>query len=136
MKFFKLFILFLLFLSTQTFAQKIIKHKVKSGESIYSIAKKYDVTQSEIFDLNPKLKGAVLSLNAEVKIPNKKFKEKEKATKKEKIITNKETIKSDENLKQIESSSIEDPSIATALGANSAPKNGSSRPLKANAKLK
>jgi cell wall-associated NlpC family hydrolase len=105
MKFFKLFILFLLFLSTQTFAQKIIKHKVKSGESIYSIAKKYDVTQSEIFDLNPKLKGAVLGLNAEVKIPNKKFKEKEKATKKEKIITNKETIKSDENLKQIESSS-------------------------------
>jgi cell wall-associated NlpC family hydrolase len=105
MKFFKLFILFLLFLSTQTFAQKIIKHKVKSGESIYSIAKKYDVTQSEIFDLNPKLKGAVLGLNAEVKIPNKKFKEKEKATKKEKIITNKESIKSDENLKQIESSS-------------------------------
>jgi cell wall-associated NlpC family hydrolase len=105
MKFFKLFILFFLFLSAQTFAQKVIKHKVKSGESIYSIAKKYDVTQSEIFDLNPKLKGAVLGLNAEVKIPNKKFKEKEKATKKETIVTNKETIKSEENLKQVESGS-------------------------------
>lgn len=83
MRLFKLFLLSFLFLSTVSFAQKVIKHKVKSGESIYSIAKKYDVTQAEIFDLNPKLKGAVLGLNAEVKIPNKKFKEKEKPAKKE-----------------------------------------------------
>ncbi len=83
MRLFKLFILSFLFLSTVSFAQKVIKHKVKSGESIYSIAKKYDITQAEIFDLNPKLKGAVLGLNAEVKIPNKKFKEKEKPSKKE-----------------------------------------------------
>lgn len=83
MRLFKLFLLSFLFLSTVSFAQKVIKHKVKSGESIYSIAKKYDVTQAEIFDLNPKLKGAVLGLNAEVKIPNKKFKEKEKPSKKE-----------------------------------------------------
>lgn len=100
MKFFKLFILFFLFLSAQTFAQKVIKHKVKSGESIYSIAKKYDVTQSEIFDLNPKLKGAVLGLNAEVKIPNKKFKEKEKVAKKETVVAKKETLESEEILKQ------------------------------------
>jgi len=101
MKFFKLFILFLLFLSAQTFAQKVIKHKVKSGESIYSIAKKYDVTQSEIYDLNPKLKGAVLGLNAEVKIPNKKFKEKEKPTKKE-VAEKKEETDKKELLKQPE----------------------------------
>ena len=101
MKFFKLFILFFLFLSAQTFAQKVIKHKVKSGESIYSIAKKYDVTQSEIYDLNPKLKGAVLGLNAEVKIPNKKFKEKEKPTKKE-VADKKEETDKKELLKQPE----------------------------------
>jgi len=92
MKFFKLIILSFLFLSAPTFAQKVIKHKVKSGESIYSIAKKYDVTQSEIFDLNPKLKGALLGLNAEVKIPNKKYKEKEKVAKKE-ILEKKEQPK-------------------------------------------
>ena len=106
MNFFKLFILFFLFLSAQTFAQKVIKHKVKSGESIYSIAKKYDVTQSEIFDLNPKLKGAVLGLKTEVKIPNKKFKEKEKATKKE-------IIESEENLKQVQIKEVEGASKAT-----------------------
>ena len=111
----QLFILFFLFLSVQTFAQKVIKHKVKSGESIYSIAKKYDVTQSEIFDLNPKLKGAVLGLNAEVKIPNKKFKEKEKATKKETIVAKKEAIESEENLKQVQIKEVQGASKATPV---------------------
>lgn len=112
MKFFKLIILFFLFLSAQTFAQKVIKHKVKSGESIYSIAKKYDVTQSEIFDLNPKLKGAILGLNAEVKIPNKKFKEKEKPSKKE-VAEKKEVTEKIENLKQDKVKDVEGTSKAT-----------------------
>lgn len=81
MKFNTLFILIAFFVSANSFAQKIIKHKVKSGESVYSIAKKYDVTQAEIFDLNPKLKGAVLGLKQEVKIPNKKYKPEEKKSK-------------------------------------------------------
>lgn len=81
MKFNTLFILIAFFVSANSFAQKIIKHKVKSGESIYLIAKKYDVTQAEIFDLNPKLKGAVLGLKQEVKIPNKKYKPEEKKPK-------------------------------------------------------
>ena len=81
MKFNILFILIAFFVSANSFAQKIIKHNVKSGESIYSIAKKYDVTQAEIFDLNPKLKGAVLGLKEEVKIPNKKYKPEEKKPK-------------------------------------------------------
>ena len=81
MKFNTLFILIAFFVSANSFAQKIIKHNVKSGESIYSIAKKYDVTQAEIFDLNPKLKGAVLGLKQEVKIPNKKYKPEEKKLK-------------------------------------------------------
>lgn len=81
MKFNTLFILIAFFVSANLFAQKIIKHNVKAGESIYSIAKKYDVTQAEIFDLNPKLKGAVLGLKQEVKIPNKKYKAEEKKSK-------------------------------------------------------
>ncbi|GEC79481.1 peptidoglycan endopeptidase [Flavobacterium aquatile] len=81
MKFNTLFILIAFFVSAISSAQKIIKHKVKSGESIYLIAKKYDVTQAEIFDLNPKLKGAVLGLKQEVKIPNKKYKPEEKKPK-------------------------------------------------------
>lgn len=92
MKFNTLFILIAFFVSANSFAQKIIKHSVKSGESIYSIAKKYDVTQAEIFDLNPKLKGAVLGLKQEVKIPNKKYKPEEKkakVAKKEAVIVDK-----------------------------------------------
>ncbi|WP_298115100.1 peptidoglycan endopeptidase [Flavobacterium sp.] len=113
MKFFKLFILFFLFFSVPTFAQKVIKHKVKSGESIYSIAKKYDVTQSEIYGLNPKLKGAVLGLNAEVKIPNKKFKEQEKPTKKE-VADKKANADKNDNLKNTEvSAQIQGNSKAT-----------------------
>jgi cell wall-associated NlpC family hydrolase len=83
MKFLKLIILLFLLVAADSFAQKIIKHKVKSGESIYSIAKKYDVTQSEIYAMNPKLKGAVLGLNTEVKIKNKKYKERSKVLKNE-----------------------------------------------------
>ena len=92
MKFNTLFILIAFFVSANSFAQKIIKHNVKSGESIYSIAKKYDVTQAEIFDLNPKLKGAVLGLKQEVKIPNKKYKPEEKkpkVAKKEAVVVDK-----------------------------------------------
>ncbi len=88
MKFYSLIITLLLFCSTSVFAQKAIKHKVKPGESIYAIGKKYDVSVSEIYDLNPKLKGAVLSLKTEVKIPNKNYKPDEKKVKSQK----KETV--------------------------------------------
>lgn len=80
MKFYSIIITFLLFFSANVFAQKAIKHKVKPGESIYAIGKKYDVSVSEIYDLNPKLKGAVLSLKTEVKIPNKNYKPEVKKT--------------------------------------------------------
>ncbi|WP_395062110.1 LysM peptidoglycan-binding domain-containing protein [Flavobacterium sp.] len=74
----------------------MIKHNVKSGESIYFIAKKYDVSESEIYALNPKLKGAVLALKAEVKVPNKKFKQKVvKKVNKEIGTENKEKKKND-----------------------------------------
>ena len=59
-----------------------IRHKVKPGESIGSLANKYDVKVSEIIDLN-KLKRKELWLNETIKIPDngkgKKVEEKPKA---------------------------------------------------------
>ena len=70
------YILLFIFFSCSLFAQKTIKHTVVSGESIYSIAKKYDVSESDIYELNPKSKGALLQLKTVLLIPNKKSKSK------------------------------------------------------------
>lgn len=79
MKLLKFFIIIAFFCSANLFSQKTIKHTVKSGESIYLIAKKYKTTEAEIFELNPNLKGKILALKTEVKVPNKDFgKKKEK----------------------------------------------------------
>lgn len=101
MNFFKFFIIISFFISINAFSQKVIKHKVSKGESIYGIASKYKVTQKEIYDLNPKVKGATLQLNQVVSIPNKNYKEKEKAPKtdtKEVAKTSRELEETDTNL--------------------------------------
>lgn len=81
MKFLKfLSFLFLLF-SASLSAQKTISHKVTSGESVYSIAKKYNVTEDDIFELNPKAKG-LLQLDMVLLVPkNSKRKSDEKKNK-------------------------------------------------------
>ena len=76
MKLFQIITFFLFFCSSVVFSQKTIKHTVVSGESIYSIAKKYDVSESDIYELNPKSKGALLQLKTVLLIPNKKSKSK------------------------------------------------------------
>ena len=76
MKLFQIITFFLFFCSGVVFSQKTIKHTVVSGESIYSIAKKYDVSESDIYELNPKSKGALLQLKTVLLIPNKKTKSK------------------------------------------------------------
>ncbi len=77
MTFFKqLSSLFLLFLTTVAFSQEKIKHTVVKGETVYSIAKKYEVKPAEILDLNPKAKSA-LQLNMVLAIPSKGKKEEE-----------------------------------------------------------
>lgn len=93
MAFFKYIFLILVFYSTVAFSQNVIKHKVKSGESIYSLAKKYDVKVADIYDLNPGLKGTVLGLNTLVSIPNSKSNKEEKTPKIEKAATVVETKK-------------------------------------------
>ena len=63
--------LFLLF-SFAVFSQNQTKHKVVSGESIYSIAKKYKVSEVEIYNLNSNVKGKILQLNTVLIIPKSK----------------------------------------------------------------
>lgn len=68
-------IIFIFFFTCNSFAQQTLKHKVVKGESVYTIAKKYDVLESEILALNPQAKG-LLQLDMELRIP-KKSKKKE-----------------------------------------------------------
>lgn len=68
-------IIFIFFFTGNSFAQQTFKHKVVKGESVYIIAKKYDVLESEILALNPQAKG-LLQLDMELRIP-KKSKKKE-----------------------------------------------------------
>jgi cell wall-associated NlpC family hydrolase len=65
------YLLFLLLFTMTGFSQEKIKHVVASGESVYSIAKKYDVKLADIYQLNPKAKGSVLALKSVLWIPSK-----------------------------------------------------------------
>ena len=76
----KYIFIFLFFICNYSFAQQTLKHKVVKGESVYTIAKKYDVLESEILALNPQAKG-LLQLDMELRIP-KKSKKKELEKKK------------------------------------------------------
>lgn len=69
---FLLIVLFFFLSNSFAFAQKTIKHKVVSGDSFYAIAKKYGVTENDIYELNPKAKGQTLQLNAVLIIPTSK----------------------------------------------------------------
>lgn len=91
MHFFKTITFLLLFISTAVFSQKTIKHTVVNGESIYLIAKKYKVTEADIYALNPKVKGTLLQLKTTLVIPNKNYKkeDKKKEDKKKKVVVEK-----------------------------------------------
>ena len=68
----KILTFLLLLTSSLIYSQTSIKHKISKGESIYAIAKKYDVKEAAIYDLNPKIKGKLLKLNSILMIPNNK----------------------------------------------------------------
>ena len=46
-----------------------VMHKVRSKETLYGLSKRYNVTQKEIIDANPALKGGVLPVGTELRIP-------------------------------------------------------------------
>ena len=99
----KLLTYILFFLSASLFSQKNTKHTVVEGESIYVIAKKYGVTESDIYELNPKAKGTLLQLKTVLLIPNK----------------SKKTTISDEKKKKSTSKNIESTEIHTAVAGES-----------------
>lgn len=75
MRFFSNWIIVLILVSTGVFAQSNVKHKVVQGESIYSIAKKYQVKETAIYELNPSVKGKPLQLKTILIIPSKEKKQ-------------------------------------------------------------
>ena len=99
----KLLTFILFFLSASLFSQKNTKHTVVEGESIYVIAKKYGVTESDIYELNPKAKGALLQLKTVLLIPNK----------------SKKTTISDEKKKKSSTKNSESTEIHTAVAGES-----------------
>lgn len=103
MNLYKLLTFILFFLTASLFSQKNTKHTVVEGESIYVIAKKYGVTESDIYELNPKAKGALLQLKTVLLIPNK----------------SKKAIVSDEKKKKLTSKNIESTEIHTAVAGES-----------------
>jgi LysM repeat protein len=99
----KLLTFILFFLSASLFSQKNTKHIVVEGESIYVIAKKYGVSESDIYELNPKAKGALLQLKTVLLIPNK----------------SKKTTISDEKKKKSTSKNSESTEIHNAVAGES-----------------
>lgn len=74
MKFIKVIVLAFVFCSVSVFSQeKNIKHSIEKGETISSIAQKYNVSIASIYKLNPKAKKT-LQLNQVLLIPNSESK--------------------------------------------------------------
>nr|WP_315176637.1 LysM peptidoglycan-binding domain-containing protein [uncultured Flavobacterium sp.] len=93
MKYFGILFWLLVCTTTTVFSQeKFITHKISQGETISSIAEKYNVSQKVIFNLNPKASG-ILKLNSVLKIPNKNYK---------KEVAKKELAQKKKNTKEIE----------------------------------
>jgi LysM repeat protein len=69
MKYFRIFVFVLTLCSVSVFSQdKNIKHSIVKGETISSIAEKYNVSAASIYKLNPKAKKT-LQLNQVILIP-------------------------------------------------------------------
>lgn len=91
MKFQKLLTLLFFVITNAVFSQEKIQHSVSKGESVYSIAQKYNVKTAEILALNPKAKKT-LQLNMVLQIPSKNKVEEKKAETIEHEVAAKETL--------------------------------------------
>ncbi|HSQ45491.1 MAG TPA: NlpC/P60 family protein [Lutibacter sp.] len=98
---YKLFTILLLLTTSLVFSQTNIKHKVTKGESIYAIAKKYDVKEAAIYDLNPKVKGKLLKLNSTLLVPNNRVNNEQVASTEDLSKAQNHTIASGETLSKI-----------------------------------
>ena len=68
MRFVIIICLFFQVLATSAFGQAYQYHTVASGETVYSISKKYDISQETLLKLNPEAKDG-LQVNAKLVIP-------------------------------------------------------------------
>lgn len=68
MRFIIIICLFFQVLTTSAFGQAYQYHTVASGETVYSISKKYDISQETLLKLNPEAKDG-LQVNAKLVIP-------------------------------------------------------------------
>lgn len=91
MKLQKLLTLLLFVIANAVFSQEKIQHSVSKGESVYSIAQKYNVKPAEILALNPKAKKT-LQLNMVLQIPSKNKVEEKKSEIVEHEVLAKETL--------------------------------------------
>ena len=91
MKLQKFLTLLLFFITNAVFSQEKIQHSVSKGESVYSIAQKYNVKPAEILALNPKAKKT-LQLNMVLQIPSKNKVEEKKIETVEHEVAAKETL--------------------------------------------
>lgn len=66
-----LVVLLILLMSNATYANNFIIHKVKQGETMYSIAKMYNVPIDVIYKNNPSLSSDILKIDTELRIPKK-----------------------------------------------------------------
>lgn len=98
---YKLFTFLFLLTASLGFSQTSIEHKVVKGESIYAIAKKYDVKEAAIYNLNPKVKGKLLKLNSILIIPADQANSEQLALNEDLSIAQNHTIVSGETLSKI-----------------------------------
>lgn len=91
MKLQKIVTLSLLVISSMVFSQEKMQHIVSKGESVYSIAQKYNVKPAEIIALNPKAKKT-LQLKMVLQIPSKQKIEDKKPQIVEHEVVAKETL--------------------------------------------
>ncbi len=68
MRFVIIICLFLQVVTTSAFGQAYTYHTVTAGETVYSISKKYDISQEMLLKLNPEAKDG-LQINAKLVIP-------------------------------------------------------------------
>lgn len=64
------FLLLITFFNVATnFAQNTTAYKVVNGDTFYAIAKKNNISESVIYDLNPSIKGKVLKVDSVLNLP-------------------------------------------------------------------
>ncbi len=77
-KFYTLLLTLSISIVSATAATKVVKHKIKSGETLYTVAHKHKTTIEEVRKLNGIKKGEILKIGKVVKVPTNTYHPKKK----------------------------------------------------------